>query len=169
MDDFLLAEKALTATVSAPDDGVDVLLTRANGKLLLLAVNLLDRPVTAQIASPGLRGVQTLTGYREETTAGVSRGKLTLSFAPYGVHLLTDPPLPRDGKSLDTIKEEIAAAKAALAKPGNLLYGRGREDRVGCLRSLHLPAFPLHAVRRDLRQPGVEGCDGQKRAGLVCP
>src|SRR5690606_8543129 len=93
----------------------------------LIAVNLLDKPVTARIASDGLKSISRLVGYRQGGEVPVADGTLTLQFEPYQVHLLTSRKIDGNLKPVEAFEKELAAAQAALKKPGNVLYGRGRE------------------------------------------
>jgi hypothetical protein len=117
--------------VDAPDDGVDVWLKQGEDGCVLIAVNLLERAVTAAIEAEALQGVKRLHGFRDNTSARVRSGRLKLRFAPYQVYILTNPAIHAvngaGAKQLTAILEEIGSARAALRKRGNLLFGRGRE------------------------------------------
>lgn len=117
--------------VTAPEDGVDARLIRVGDEVLLIAVNLLDKPVRAEFSSDALKRIPQLLGVRETLTAKVNAGKLALDFKPYQVHLLSNARLlPENGdgaRTVDDMVAEIARARAALKKPGNLLFGRGRD------------------------------------------
>ncbi|MHB1158439.1 MAG: sugar-binding protein [Phycisphaerales bacterium] len=128
LDEFLnSAESPLQTAVDAPGDGVDVRAIKVNGKVLLIAVNLLDQPVSANIQITGMDDIAELHGFRENTAAKLAKGELTLSFTPYQVHLLTSVKLGEQLRSVADVRREIADARAALKKPGNLLFGRGNE------------------------------------------
>ncbi|MCX5642280.1 MAG: hypothetical protein NTY10_03470, partial [Candidatus Omnitrophica bacterium] len=117
MDEFLLSpEKPLPLKVTTVEDGVEV-----------IAVNLLDKKTTATIECDGLKGTDKLYGYRDKTTADVQNGKITLSFNPYETRFLSNPLMGADLKTAETLRAEIAAGKAKLKKPGNILYKQGRE------------------------------------------
>ncbi|MCC6579194.1 MAG: hypothetical protein IT440_02045 [Phycisphaeraceae bacterium] len=108
--------------VAAPDDGVEAWAKTVDGKTLLVAVNLLDKPVSATIESPALEGVTKLYGFREAGTTAVSSNTITIDLPRYGVHILTNPPM---GEKLQTVAEleaEIAAKEKEDASRGNLLY-----------------------------------------------
>lgn len=128
LDDFLLAPTApAPVKITAPDDGVDVLVKQHGQQFLVVAVNLLDREVTATITAAGLKGIKALTGYGEQAAVPVKNGQFTLTFPPYGVHLLTSAKIDTGLMSVETFTEKLTAAKAALHKPGNILFNRGRE------------------------------------------
>ncbi|MBI4023772.1 MAG: hypothetical protein HY360_02260 [Verrucomicrobia bacterium] len=128
LDPFLLSSaQPSPVKMDAPENGVDVWIKKVDGKVLLIAANVLDRELDANISSAGLQGISELHGYREKTTAKVAAGACALHFAPYQVHLLSNPRMGENMKTVEELQAEIAAAKAALKKPGNILYGRGRE------------------------------------------
>lgn len=113
--------------VMAPEDGVDVWCKMADGKMLLIAVNLLNENISADIEIADLADVSELVGFRETTTAKLVKGKLRLNFSPYQVHLLSNVQLDEGLRSVEAVQRDISEANAALKKPGNILYGRGRE------------------------------------------
>jgi hypothetical protein len=129
IEPFLLSgETPLEANVTAEDDGVIVWIKRVDGKVLVIAVNLLDRPLAATVACPALAGVGHLVGFREKgETAVTKEGGFTLNFAPYQVHMQSTAKLDDGLKPVEEVKAELTAAIAALRKPGNVLYGKGRE------------------------------------------
>jgi hypothetical protein len=128
MNEFLISPaKPMAMKVSAPDDGVDAWAKTVDGTTLLVAVNLLDKPVTAEISSEGLKNVSNLVGFRQEGGADVSDGTVKLQFKPYQAQLLSSKKIDGDLKTVDAFEKELAAANAALAKPGNILFGKGRE------------------------------------------
>jgi len=116
----------LPAIANVPDD-VSVWVKRVGGQTVLIAVNLLNRPLDATITCEGLRNVKELRGLRQPTRVTPTNGVLTLPFEPYQVHLLCDPPLGAGMTTEADAEREIADIVAGLRKPGNLLYGRGRE------------------------------------------
>lgn len=130
LDPYLLDPAENSAvTVAAPDSGATVLAKRTTtGDVLLLAVNVLNRPLKATITSEALEGLIKLYGLRENTTATVKNGSVTLDFDPYDVRILVSPePHGLNGKgaqTVDAFKTDLARAKAQLAAPGNLLWGR---------------------------------------------
>ena len=135
LDDFLnSAERPMSLTVEAPQDGVDAWAKKIDGKVLLVAVNLLDKPVTATIHVPGLDDVSELYGFREKADVKLAKGQLTLKFSPYQVHLLTHSKIAQQLRTVLDANREIAAARAAMKKPGNILFGRGKEIVLRVLR-----------------------------------
>jgi Carbohydrate family 9 binding domain-like len=114
-------------TVEAPDDGVDVMIKRHDGKTIVIAVNLLNQPVTATVKSPALKGIRKLERFRESGQVTVAGGVLKLKFEPYGVTILTSSTLDKGLDTVDTIQARIAKANAQRKRKGNILYGRGRE------------------------------------------
>jgi hypothetical protein len=136
MDEFLLGpEKPLPISVKAPNDAVEVMLKSVDGKLLLIAVNTEDQDLDATLESPLLQDTKKLWGYRENGEVDLQQGKFKLHFTPYQVHLLSNPVLDQGLKKVETFMSELAAAKAELRKPGNLLYGRGKEIEWGVSES----------------------------------
>jgi hypothetical protein len=117
----------LPARVTAPDDGVDVWIKRVGAQTVVIAVNLLERPIAATIACDGLRGVKQLQGLRQPTRAKPEDGVLKLAFEPYQVHLLCDPPMGAGLSTEADAEREIAALEAGLNNPANLLRGRDIE------------------------------------------
>ena len=49
---------------------------------------------------------------------------MTLDFAPYQVQIFTQPKLGTELKSQEQFLAELTAAKTALKKPGNILFGK---------------------------------------------
>ena len=113
--------------VQAPENGVDVWAKNVDGKVLLIAANLLDKNVTAQISSRELQRFSHLTGYREKLSVPLQKGKFSLQFAPYQVHILTSTKMDTGLRSVADVMQQIAIANANRKKPGNILYGRGKE------------------------------------------
>jgi hypothetical protein len=54
-------------------------------------------------------------------------GALTLSFTPYQVHLLTSEKMDAGLSSVSDVLQKIATANVNRQKPGNILYGHGKE------------------------------------------
>ncbi|MCX5642009.1 MAG: hypothetical protein NTY10_02015, partial [Candidatus Omnitrophica bacterium] len=79
------------------------------------------------IECEGLKGTGKLYGYRDKTIADIQNGKITLGFNPYETRILSNPLMGADLKTAETLRAEIAAGKAKLKKPGNILYKQGRE------------------------------------------
>jgi len=113
--------------VENPGNMVDVMIKKKGDKILLIAVNLLDRATEGTIKSPVLEKIKTLYGYREERVENVKDGQLTLSFSPYEVIILTNPKMGEGLKTFGELKKEIANIKDGFAKKGNILYGKGHQ------------------------------------------
>jgi hypothetical protein len=147
LEPFLVsAEKDVPATVQAPDDGVDVIVKTVNEQVLVVAVNLLDREVTADISSAGLANYKQLVGFREDTKVQPRNGKFQLKFAPYETHLLTSGPMDAGLQSTSQFAAEINAAKIALKKDGNILFGRGKEIEWDFSDTYVFSASSLHTL-----------------------
>lgn len=128
VEPFLLSTaKQLAVKVTAPEDGVDVWAKKVDGKFFIIAVNLLNKKIAADITVSGIDDITQLVGFRENTTAAVSGGKLHLTFAPYQVHLMSNQKLGNHLKTVDTVQKKINTVNAAKHKHGNILYNRGRE------------------------------------------
>ncbi|MBN1672181.1 MAG: hypothetical protein JXR37_14165 [Kiritimatiellae bacterium] len=128
MEPFLFAhEQPLDLRVKAPDDGVIAWAKRADGEVMLVAVNMLDRPLGAAIESPELGPVRRLFGFHQAGEFAVENGCVKLAFVPYGVWVLGSAKWDGAGSGLEQVLEKLEAAKAALAKPGNLLFGTHRD------------------------------------------
>jgi hypothetical protein len=128
LDPMLVApQEPMHLQVQAPDNGVDVWVKNVNGKVLLIAANILDKPVTAQISSDELQNFSHLTGYRESLSVPLQNGKFTLQFTPYQVHILTSEKMDAGLRSVSDVLQQIATANTNRKKPGNILYGRGKE------------------------------------------
>jgi len=120
-------QQPMAITVEAPDNGVDVWAKDVDGKVLLIAVNILDKPVTARINSAGLKKVSQLESFREAGSKPVKNGELTLQFAPYQVHVLSSEKMDNGLRSISDVQQQIDIANANREKTGNILYGRGKE------------------------------------------
>jgi hypothetical protein len=128
LEPFLIApQEPMPLKVQAPDNAVDVWAKNVGGKVLLIAVNISDKPVSAVISSAGLQKFSHLEGYRETLSAPVKDGALALQFEPYQVHLLTSEKMDAGLNSVSDVLQKIATANANRKKPGNILYGRGKE------------------------------------------
>ncbi|MFA7173561.1 MAG: carbohydrate-binding family 9-like protein [Kiritimatiellia bacterium] len=113
--------------VTAPDDGVDVLIKPSGDAWLVLAVNLLDSPTTAHIESSVLKSLEQLHGFRDSENPKVLGGMIDLKFEPYQVRLFTHPVQTNAFSTFAEEKAVIERAKDALRKPGNILFGKGSE------------------------------------------
>lgn len=128
LEPFLVApQEPMSLKVQELDNAVDVWAKNVDGKVLLIAVNTSDKPVSATISSGELKPYSSLVGYREDISVPVQKGALTLQFAPYQVHLLTSEKMDAGLNSVFDVLQQIATANANRQKPGNFLYGRGKE------------------------------------------
>jgi len=128
LEGFLLnTEKTSPVKVVSAEDGVEACVRKLNGKPVLIAVNLLDKPVRAQITSADLKGLK-LSGYREPASIVVARdGSVALDFSPSQVRVFTSEKIDAVKKSIAQVLKEIDEVNASLKKPGNILFDRGRE------------------------------------------
>jgi hypothetical protein len=128
LEPMLVAPKEpMHLKVLAPENGVDVWAKHVDGKVLLIAVNVLDKQVTAQISSAELQKFSHLTGYRENLSVPLQNGKFSLQFTPYQVQILTSEKMDTGLSSVSDMMQQIAIANANRKKSGNILYGRGKE------------------------------------------
>ena len=114
-------------TIKAPEDGVDVMIKRNGKQLLVIAVNLLDKPCNATISSPALNGIIQLERFRETGVIPIDKNGLKISFKPYEVILLSNISLDRGLESLDVVQARIAVANTERARTGNILFERGHQ------------------------------------------
>ena len=125
LEEFLISpEEPLAVKVGSPAKGVEVWIKRIGDRVLVIAVNIQGKAAHADIECDGLKDISKVYGYREKAEVKLDRGRFSLDFSPYQVHLLSSPERGAGMKSVETLLEEIAAATAALKKPGNILYGR---------------------------------------------
>lgn len=116
-----------TVEVKNPEKMVDVMVKKKGKEILVIAVNLLDKPTKAVIKSPVLRRTGYLYGFRENRKEKVYKGEISLNFSPYQVIILTSRKMGKNLKTVDELEKEIEVKKSRLRKPGNILYGRGKE------------------------------------------
>ncbi|MEK6794306.1 MAG: sugar-binding protein [Spirochaetota bacterium] len=119
-------DEILPATVRSDDDAVDVLVRRHKNTVLVVSANVLPKQAAVSVSCPKL-GTTTLFGYREDGTVNVVNGSFTLSLGAYGTRILMNPKRGEGLQSTADFLKELDAANAALKRPGNILYGRGRE------------------------------------------
>ncbi|MCC6579187.1 MAG: carbohydrate-binding family 9-like protein [Phycisphaeraceae bacterium] len=124
---LLSGQPTAVANVSSPDNSVETWIKTVDGKTLVIAVNVTDKPVTATIQSPAFKGIDMLHGFREQTEAAVSSETIKLDFIPYGVHVLSHPRMGQGLKTAEQVEAELAAVHKADAERGNLLYKRRRD------------------------------------------
>jgi len=126
LDDILISpEKPYKTTVSSPD--VDVWIKEHRGEVFVIAVNMTDKEMEADINCEQMKRVRRLYGYREKTSVDVKDGKFTLGFYPYQVHLLSYPAKGKGLKTVEALKKEIEETKNGFAEKGNILYGKRKE------------------------------------------
>ncbi|MCC6579790.1 MAG: hypothetical protein IT440_05065 [Phycisphaeraceae bacterium] len=130
LEPLLIAPRiAAPTTVESSDHAVVAWVQAAEGKTLLVAVNLTGKPVSATIHCDALGKLQQLHGYRQKTDAAVSEGTVKLEMQPYGVQLLTNPPMATDKPTGEDVNAQIRAAYDQIVARGDLLYGK-RHDIV---------------------------------------
>ena len=121
------SDKSAELELSADDDTVNALIRQADGKTLVAVVNMTDKPVQTTLSSPALKSLKSLSHFRESGTTSVSNSSITLELAPYGVRILTTPEIDQDLTTLAQTKELLARTNAERARPGNIMFGHGRE------------------------------------------
>jgi hypothetical protein len=113
--------------VSAEENGVDAMLQEKDGEAVLLTVNLLNRPVKAEITLPDRVSTKEWDGFRTDETAVVRAGKLEISYEPYEVKTFTSAKRDENLKSLAVFRKELAEKWSAVKTPGNVLAGHERD------------------------------------------
>lgn len=125
----------LDLKVESSSGNVDVRAKQDNGNLLLIAVNPENVPATVSISGEGLAKSGELYNFRESGKTKIENGKLELKLAPLEVRIFTTQKMDDKLISLEQLKKNIAAKEQALAKPGNILYQRGRDIELNYSKS----------------------------------
>lgn len=147
LEPFLLSpEPDVPINVQSPENGVNAIVKVRNGQMVLMAVNTLDRPMQATIQGSGLKKWQKLVGFRQTAGAALQNGSLKLSFKPYETQILSSQKLDAGMKTAAAMEREIATARTALKKPGNILYGRGKEIEWDFSDTYAFSALSLHSL-----------------------
>lgn len=119
-------DEILPATVRSDDDAVDVLIRKHKNTVLVVSANVLPKQATVSVSCQKL-GTTTLHGYREDAAVNVVNGSFTLTLPAYGTRVLMNPKRGEGMQTTADFLKDLDAANATLKKPGNILFGRGRE------------------------------------------
>ena len=128
LSDLIIAPTApLALNVNSSSGNVDVMAKQNGGNLLLIVVNPENSPVTVSISGGELAAFKELYNFREVGMTKVYGGKLELKLSPMEVKIFTAQKMDDKLISLEQLKKNIAEKEQALAKPGNILFKRGRD------------------------------------------
>ncbi|MCX5642202.1 MAG: hypothetical protein NTY10_03055 [Candidatus Omnitrophica bacterium] len=128
LSDMLTApEPVLPVKVERASGTADVMLKVAGGQVLLIAVNPDNKPAKITVSADALKQFGKLFVFRDAATVTLVDGKLEFNLAPLEVKILTSPDRDKGLLSMTQLREKVAAGEKALAKPGNILFGRSRE------------------------------------------
>jgi hypothetical protein len=106
----------------------DAMLKIAGDKVLLIVVNPDTKPAKASVSADALKKIDKLFVFRGGSeTMTPANGKLEFNLAPLEVKILTNPVMDQGLITNAQLRAKIAAEQKAIAKTGNILFGRGRE------------------------------------------
>ena len=120
-------EPMLPVKVECASGMVDAMLKVVDGKALLIVVNTDNKPAKITVADDALKQFDKLFTFRDSSTVMPVNGKLEFNLTPLEVKIITSPKMDKGLTTMPQLREKLAAAEKALAKPGNILFGRGRE------------------------------------------
>ena len=123
----MLAAPTFPVKVECVSGMADVILKVVDGKALLIVVNPDNKPAQATVYADTLKQFDKLFTFRDATTMMPVDGKLEFSLAPLEVKILTSHKMDKGLMPMPQLRKKLAADEKALAKPGNILFGRGRE------------------------------------------
>lgn len=135
--DLIIAPAApLELEVNSSSGNVDVMAKQLNSNLLLIVVNPENTPATVSISGKELAAFKELYNFRESGKTEVDGGRVKLKLAPMEVRIFTAQKMDDKLITLEQLKQNIAAKEKALAKPGNILFKRGRDIEFAFSKSL---------------------------------
>ena len=105
----------------------DAILKVADDKVLLIVVNPDNKPAQVTVSANALKKFDKLFTFRDATTVTPVGGKVEFRLAPLEVKILTTPAMDKGLMPMPQLREKLVADEKALAKSGNILFGRGRE------------------------------------------
>ncbi len=129
-------ENKLEIVVSDPEN-IDSRLIRANGKILLILVNVSQEKRQVSVSSEALKMSKELFCFREDKMYPVSKGSMSVELAPYQVMLLTSEKMDQGLESLEQMRKQIEMAERSRRNRGNILFGQGRKIELS-----HSPSKP---------------------------
>jgi len=132
---------------------------RVDDWVYLFAVNTATEPADVTFTVSGLKGASLLVG-SEGREVAVADGTFTDRFELYDAHLYTNDPCVKSLKPITEIKKEIAAAVAALKKPGNLAF-QDTGTEVSCSSASRYSSHPRQV--NDGNERGMGWRDGTPR------
>ena len=127
LSDMLTKAPTLPIKVECVSGMADAILKVVDGKALLIVVNPDNKPAQVTVSANTLRQFDKLFTFRDTTTVTPVDGKLEFSLDPLEVKILTSPKMDKGLMPMAQLREKLAADEKALAKPWNILFGRGRE------------------------------------------
>lgn len=125
---YLLTEEAplpFKITPKKTEDTVSARVLRHNQSLLVIVVNLEKTPQKLSLQIDNLP--EKLHVIRENRMISSAGNRIDLELAPFQVLLLSDAKPDEKRVTLNELRTQIENANRERNRPGNLLYGRGRE------------------------------------------
>ena len=128
LSDMLTAPEPVQPVKVKCTSGIaDAMLKIVGGKILLIVVNPDNKPAKITVSADALKQFDKLFTFRETATVLPVDGRMEFSLSPLEVKILTSPAMDKGLMTISQLREKLAAGEKALAKPGNILFGRGRE------------------------------------------
>ena len=128
LSDMLTApEPVRPVKVECTSGMADAMLKTVDGKALLIVVNPDNKPAKITVSADTMKQFDKLFTFRDTATVVPVDGRLEFSLAPLEVKILTSPAMDKGLMPMPQLRKKLAAGEKALAKPGNILFGRGRE------------------------------------------
>ena len=154
-------EPALPTKVECASGMADAMLKVAGGKAMLIVVNPDNKPAKITVSSDALKQFDKLFTFRDTTIAVPVDGRLEFNLAPLEVRILTSPTMDKGLMSMPQLRKKLAADEKALAKPGNILFGRGREIEFTWSPNTYTDILSIPVSLTD----GISNVYGWKQAG----
>ena len=131
-------------------------------RFIVIAVNLSDLPIDAEIQLKGKAPAElAVSGEKRKVT--VRNGRIRDRFEPHTAHIYATPGVKVDAVDHAAVRAEIAAAKAALKRPGNLAAAGelSRGQLQDYRRGIIPPGVPKISVSSQLATHDYKECATQ--------
>ena len=128
LEDMLTApEPAQPVKVECASGMIDAMLKVSGEKALLILVNPDNKPARGAVSADALKQFDKLFVFRDAAAMSPVDGRLEFRMAPLEVKILTFPAMDKGLMPMPQLRGKLAVDEKSLAKPGNILFGRGRE------------------------------------------
>lgn len=153
-------EPALPVKVECTSGTADAMLKISGENALLILVNPDIKPAQVSVSSDALKKYDKLFVFRDTAIITPVDGRLEFSMAPLETIILTSAKMDKGLMPMPQLRQKLAADEKALAKPGNLLFGRGREIEFTWSQNAYTDITSIPVSLTD----GITDCYGWKQA-----